>query len=30
PDQLFANNNQDQNIKNITTDQSAFRVLPNM
>ena len=30
PDQLFANNNQDQNSRNITTDQSAFRVLSNM
>ncbi|MFT4857719.1 MAG: hypothetical protein ACI9UV_001937 [Algoriphagus sp.] len=30
PDQLFANNNQDQNSKNITTDQSAISVLSNM
>ncbi len=30
PDQLFANNNQDQNSRNITTDQIAFRVLSNM
>jgi hypothetical protein len=30
PDQLFANNNQDQNSKNIPTDQSAFPVLSKM